>query len=123
MPFNSDLVVRAVNGAAQWRLTKPLFYRHDTPQGSRVIVVPAGYRTDLASVPRPAWWLVPRDDEQARRPSVVHDYIYTNLTDRFSKAEADRIFYDALLDEGMHKPLAWLMYTAVRIGGRGNWSP
>ncbi|MNF10816.1 hypothetical protein D3C80_2118760 [compost metagenome] len=52
----------------------------------------------------------------------MHDYIYTNLSHRFSKAEADQVFYDALLEEGMHKPLAWLMYAAVRIGGRGNWS-
>jgi hypothetical protein len=119
MPFKSDLVVKAVNGFAQWQLIKPLFYM--SLSGHPVTVL-AGYRTDLASVPRPVWWLVPRDDQQARRPAVMHDYIYTNLTHRFSKAEADRMFYDALLEEGMHKPLAWLMYTAVRIGGRGNWS-
>jgi hypothetical protein len=53
---------------------------------------------------------------------VVHDFIYTHGTLSFTKAEADQVFYDALLEEGMPKPLAWLMYAAVRIGGRGNWS-
>ncbi|MNJ74670.1 hypothetical protein D3C77_716420 [compost metagenome] len=52
----------------------------------------------------------------------MHDFIYTRLVHRFTKAEADQVFYTALLEEGMPKPLAWLMYTAVRIGGRGNWS-
>lgn len=119
MAFKSSLVVKAVKGTKQWQLIRPLFY---LTASNRMVTVPACYRTDLASVPRPVWWLIPRDDEFARRPSVVHDYIYTHGTTSFTKAEADRIFYDALLEEGMHKPLAWLMYAAVRIGGRGNWS-
>lgn len=119
MPFKSDLIVKAVNGHAAWDLVRPLFY---ITLDGHPVTVPAGVRTDLSSSPRVVWWLVPRDDELARRPATVHDYIYTSLTHRFTKAEADRIFYEALLEEGMHKPLAWLIYTAVRIGGRGNWS-
>lgn len=119
MPFKSALIVKAVFGTRQWQLVKPLFYL--TADG-RMVTVPVCYRTDLASVPRLVWWLIPRDDEYARRPAVVHDFIYTHATGVFTKAEADRIFYDALLEEGMGKPLAWLMYTAVRVGGRGNWS-
>ncbi|MNC81948.1 hypothetical protein D3C75_1352580 [compost metagenome] len=65
---------------------------------------------------------MPRDFGPARRPAVVHDYIYTHQTHRFAKADADRMFYEALLEEGVAKTLAWLMYAAVRIGGRGNWS-
>lgn len=105
-------------GTKQWQLTRPLFY---VTADNRSVVVPVGYRTDLASVPRPVWWLIPRDDEFARRPSVIHDFIYTHGTAKFTKAEADQVFYDALLEEGMPKPLAWLMFAAVRIGGRGNW--
>lgn len=119
MPFRTELVVKAVMGTKQWQLVRPLMY---LTANNQWVTVPQCYRTDLASVPRPVWWLIPRDDECARRPSVVHDFIYTNATDRFTKAEADQVFYDALLEEGMPKPLAWLMYTAVRIGGRGNWS-
>lgn len=118
MPFRSSLEVKAVFGTKQWQLTRPLFY---VTANNRSVVVPVGYRTDLASVPRPVWWLIPRDDEFARRPSVIHDFIYTHGTAKFTKAEADQVFYDALLEEGMPKPLAWLMFAAVRIGGRGNW--
>ena len=118
MPFESDLTLRHHPGHERFEVATPLQYR---TRDGRLLVVPVGYRTDLASVPRLAWFIVPRDQEEARRPAVVHDYIYTDLTKTFTKAEADRIFYDALLEEGMHKPLAWLMWCAVRIGGRGNW--
>lgn len=119
MPFESDLELRHVPGDALWKVVKPLQYR---TADQRRVIVPVGYRTDLASVPRLAWRIVPRDHVQARRPAVVHDFIYTNLTHRFTKREADRIFHAALLEEGMNKALAWLMLAAVRIGGRGNWS-
>lgn len=119
MPFESALELRHHAGQEPWEVIRPLFYR--TADG-RLIVVRVGYRSDLASVPRLAWRIVPRDHVHARRPAVVHDYTYTDLTHRFTKAEADQIFYEALLEEGMHKPLAWLMWCAVRIGGRGKWS-
>lgn len=118
MPFESDLELRHVPGKDRWTLALPLIYR---AQDGRLVNVPAGYRSDLASVPRIAWRIVPRDHKAARRPAVVHDYIYTDLTHRFTKAEADKIFHQALLEEGMNRALAWLMWCAVRIGGRGNW--
>ncbi|MBX9755181.1 MAG: DUF1353 domain-containing protein [Pseudomonadaceae bacterium] len=119
MPFKSDLELRNRPGQDQWQVSRPLEY---LTRGLRLIVVLVGFRTDLASVPRLAWVIVPRDHPKARRPAVVHDFIYTNLTHLFTKAEADQIFYEALLEEGMDKPLAWLMWCAVRIGGRGKWS-
>ena len=118
MPFESELDLRSLPQRDAWRVLRPLQYRL---ADRRLIVVPIGYVTDLASVPRIAWRIVPRDYAPARSPAVVHDYIYTNLTHRFTKTEADRIFYDALLEQGAPKLLAWLMWCAVRIGGRGNW--
>ena len=119
MPFENELDLRSLPEKDAWRVLAPLFYRI---KGDRLIVVPVGYETDLASVPRIAWRIVPRDQAEARRPAVVHDYIYTHLTKSFTKKEADQVFYDALLEEGLSTPLAWLMWCAVRIGGRGNWS-
>ncbi len=119
MPFESDLELRSLPRADAWEVTRPLQY---FAPDSRLVVVPVGYRTDLASVPRLAWRIVPRDHALARRPAVVHDYLYTHQTHRFTKSEADRVFYDALLEEGMPQPLAWLMWCAVRLFGRGGWS-
>lgn len=118
MPFQSDLELRHRPGHDRWELAKPLGF---VTAAGAVITVPAKFRTDLASVPRMVWRVLPRDHPEARRPAVVHDYIYTHLVERFTKSEADEIFHQALLEEGMCKPLAWLMWCAVRIGGRGNW--
>jgi hypothetical protein len=135
MPFESHLELRHRPGHYRWEVIQPLQYRHYTstpalpngyqPRASQLIVVPVGYLSDLASIPRLARRLARRlvdaQSSTTRRPSVVHDYIYTDLTRRFTKREADRIFYDALLEEGTAKPLAWLMRQAVRFGGRGKW--
>ncbi|MDP9525356.1 MULTISPECIES: DUF1353 domain-containing protein [Pseudomonas] len=119
MPFESDLELRHRPGHTRWEVIRVLQYR--TKDG-RLITVPVGYLSDLASVPHLARRIVDPQTPAARRPSVVHDRIYTHETHRFTKAEADRIFYDALREEGMNTALAWLMYQAVRIGGRGTWS-
>jgi hypothetical protein len=118
MPFLSTLQLRHLPGHDRWELAAPLRYQ---ARDKRQITVPTRYRTDLASVPGPVWRIVPRDHRQARRPAVVHDYLYTHLTAKFSKSEADRMFYQALREEGMGKALAWMMWCGVRMGGRGNW--
>lgn len=83
------------------------------------IVVPAGFTTDLASVPRVFQSIIPKLGHHIR-PAIVHDYCYeggTNLT----RKEADEMFL-----EGMQQTkVGWLrrnaMWLAVRVGGRGLW--
>lgn len=117
MPFKTALILRSVGDS--WVVEAPLVY-FDKKE-SFAITVPIGYKTDLASVPRIAWRIVRPDHPTARRAAVVHDYIYTDLTDMFTKKQADEIFYQALLEEGTSKFLAYMMYLSVRVGGKGNW--
>ena len=127
MPFESHLELRHRPGHHRWEVIEPLYYRHlSTPKNlppvaSQLIVVPVGYLSDLASVPRLARRFVGSLGPTTRRPSVVHDFIYTHLPHRFTKREADRIFYEALLEEGTSRFLAWMMWKAVCMAGRGNW--
>jgi hypothetical protein len=120
MPFLTSLKMESIppEGEATWRLLEHLVY---VTKDNLQIIVPAGYVHDLASVPRWAWRIVRPDHPTARRPAVVHDYIYTDLTRYLTKKQADNIFYEALLEEGTSKFLAWIMYKAVSIGGKGNW--
>lgn len=120
MPFLTKLVVSSEPTSSEmWVVEAPLVYF--THLGT-AITVPVGYSTDLASVPRFAWRIVRPDHPTARRAAVVHDFIYTNLTDVYLKRHADEIFHEALLEDGTNRFLAYLMYCAVRIGGKGNWS-
>ncbi|GAA0427014.1 hypothetical protein GCM10008969_58230 [Pseudomonas veronii subsp. inensis] len=113
MPFESHLELRHRPGHRRWEVILPLAY---TTRDGRQIIVPIGALSDLASFPP-----VVRGVLDAQCPTAIHDYIYTHLTHRFTKQEADRIFYEALLEEGTRQALAWTMWQAVRIGGRGAW--
>ncbi|MGY1804549.1 DUF1353 domain-containing protein [Blastococcus sp. SYSU D00922] len=56
MPFLPGSLTGRRLDADRWALVDALVY-----QGRRDrFVVPAGFRTDFASVPRPVTWLVPR---------------------------------------------------------------
>lgn len=117
MPFLNDLILKVIPGST-WQVAEPLFYQ-DKKYG--LIKVPAGFKTDLASVPRIAWRIVNSSTPGTRRPAVVHDYIYTQLTNYFSRKQADKIFYRALRECGVNYLLANAMYFAVRIGGKSSW--
>ncbi|ECB2272091.1 DUF1353 domain-containing protein, partial [Salmonella enterica subsp. enterica serovar Newport] len=101
-----------------WRIHEPFeFYLSD--DNSDVISVPAGFITDLASVPRIFWTFMPPDGKYAKA-AIIHDYLYDNALR--TKKEADRIFLDGMTVLGVPKWKRIVMYLAVRIFGRGNYS-
>jgi len=84
----------------------------------RVIVVPTGFITDLASVPRlPLAFLL--TGGKASAAAVVHDWMYS--THEFERETADDIFHEAILAEGHSRFTAWLMWAGVRAGGGFSW--
>lgn len=82
------------------------------------IRIPAGFRSDGASVPRWLWWAVnPKDF--APEPSVAHDFLYTwGLGERL---DADRWYLGALLQHGYGLLLSLVVYVCVRIFGGSHW--
>ena len=83
------------------------------------IVVPAGFTTDLASVPRVFQSIIPKLGHHIR-PAIVHDYAYEGFTN-LTRKEADEMFLDGM----QATKVGWLrrnaMWLAVRVGGRGLW--
>lgn len=104
----SDLVQQYA-GSGEWELTEPLIYLgNDNP-----IVVPAGFRTDLDSVPRvPVVYAVFKG--RAVRSAVVHDYLYESQR---GKAFADRTFLEAMRHEGVPSRWRYPIYWAVVLFG------
>ena len=83
------------------------------------IVIPRGFTTDLASVPRVFQSIIPKLGHHIR-PAIVHDYCYEGFTN-LDRREADAMFL-----EGMQQTkVGWLrrnvMWLAVRVGGKGLW--
>ncbi|EHA0572220.1 DUF1353 domain-containing protein [Salmonella enterica] len=98
-----------------WRVYEPFeFYLSD--DNSDVIEVPAGFVTDLASVPRIFWTLLPPDGKYAKA-AIIHDYLYDNALR--TKQEADLIFLDGMTVLGVPHWKCTIMYLAVRWFGRG----
>jgi hypothetical protein len=57
------------------------------------------------------------------RAAVVHDYLYATrgLEGRYSRAQADGIFREALKALGVPAWKRGLLWAAVRVGGAGGW--
>ncbi|ELM3415986.1 DUF1353 domain-containing protein [Salmonella enterica] len=105
-------------GHYKWRVYEPFaFYLSD--DNSDVISVPAGFVTDLATIPRIFWSVMPPDGKYAKA-AIIHDYLYDNALR--TKKEADLIFLDGMAVLGVPKWKRIVMYLAVRIFGRGNYS-
>lgn len=109
------------DGRAVVRLVRPLEYRVGSKDSDEVIVVPVGFETDFASVPWGFRELFPQLGPWAR-PAIIHDWLYANRgLGRYSRADADRIFREAMEVVGVPAWRRALMYGAVRVGGARGW--
>ena len=86
------------------------------------LTVPAGFKSDGASVPRFFWRLVfPPGDAQALEAAILHDWIYRAHPEGWTREEADQLFYKALVADGMSEWRATLAYLGVRLFGDRSW--
>lgn len=142
--FLTDLDVKRLpdkDGRKQWKLIAPLIYESKTVG---LIVVPTGFITDFASVPRLPlvyWFFGGRGDAEA----VLHDWLYKaphntgnglvvdrSMADRvlrgarYSCDRVDLSEYDNVTLCGLLNNLwayfgAWCFWFGVRIAGWAYW--
>jgi len=117
MPFSGPLRLEYIDGR-KWKLLEPLTYF--TQDGTRGIDVHAGFITDFASVPRFFWRILPPTGKYGAA-SVIHDFLYRYGI--YTRAEADRIFLEAMEELGVSWLTRRTMYRAVRLFGRGSYTP
>lgn len=97
-------------------LLAPLVYRSAILK--RDVIVPVGFSTDLASVPRvPLAYMLAGGT--AKKAAVVHDYLYTERL--CSRAEADAVLEEAMTASGQPWWRIKLMWAGVRLGGGSHW--
>jgi hypothetical protein len=78
------------------------------------IVVPAGFITDLASVPRLFWNIFPPFGKYTRA-AIVHDVLYSKHT--LGRAICDGIFLEAMRTDGVGAVTRYTLWLAVRLFG------
>lgn len=106
------------NSGGMWELADDwsLFYRGE------VYRIPAGFKTDGASIPRFLWRVcgtplaVPRIFA-----AIVHDWLYSGGDIRVSRAEADAIYRDLQIALGVSRFKASIEWGALRLCGRTHW--
>ena len=109
--FETALVAEAVDGG--WSLHEDLIYHSDIL--GRVVTVPAGYTTDLASVPRLLRWIVPVANAKNRKAAVIHDYLCTHGDGVVkNQKQSDRVFREALGVLGLGRFKSGALYFSVR---------
>ncbi len=113
---------------AWFQLREPIRFRSDIAGG--VIVVPADYPSDLASIPQFAWsiFMAP-DDPRIELGGWVHDLLYQNYgkvtledgtTTTLTRKQADQILTrEAMPELGATATQCWTVYQALRRFGKG----
>lgn len=89
----------------------------------RRFVVPAGFLTDGASIPRFLWRLCGHPMQAPRLYlAILHDWLYSGGDACVGRAYADSVFRDGLVCFGITKVAAWIQWLALRLCGWTHWS-
>jgi len=115
--FTSPLILMMLPHR-QWSVHESFEY-HVGQLGSGIVIrVPKGFQTDLASIPRIVWPILPPHGYYGKA-AVIHDYCYDHAIE--SKRWADDVLLEAMDVLGIPRWKKIVIYWAVRLFGRGNF--
>jgi hypothetical protein len=84
------------------------------------IVVPKGFVTDFASIPRELWSFGLSPHGQYGRAAVIHDYLY--WSQGCKREQADRLLVLAMKESNVGHWDTLAIYGGVDLGGVGAWT-
>ena len=120
--FTGELTITETRIASGiWRLEQEIHYYVDFLGSDKLVVVPAGFLTDGASVPRFLWSVFPCWGSYSRA-SVVHDYLVYRINKGNAhplaptRVDADRIFLQAMEVCCTRWLPRHILYFGVRLG-------
>ena len=116
MPFLNMPVLASTNHPEEWVLFQPLKY---VTESGMKLIVPDGFVTDLASIPRILYSVIPVNGLH-RSAAILHDYLYESQT--YGRRKCDDLFLEAMKSSGVRYTQRMAMYIGVRIGGWVPWN-
>lgn len=122
MPFARGPVLTYV-GRGRYLTVGPTEY----VGGAQVLTIPDGFSTDLASVPRLFWSLLPPDGRY-EDAAVLHDWLCVQLAEahardarpRVNERDTDGLFRRVMREGGVGLVTRWIMWVGVRWGALAN---
>jgi len=115
--FTTPLIIEPID-ERRWRLVEPFEYHVGSYPSNEVIVVPAGFITDFASVPR-IFWPIFLPYGRYGKAAVVHDYCYR--TGIYSRKRSDQIFLEAMTVLKVKPWRRYVLYFCVRLFSKPSW--
>jgi hypothetical protein len=104
------------NGKPIWRVNTPLIF---VSFKGRRYVVPVGFQTDFASVPRlPIVYMLWGD--RAHREAVLHDWAFRKDSG-LSFRRANDLFFDAMSSRNVASYIKYPMWSAVCSCGKSSY--
>lgn len=108
-----------------WSLESDYLYRRD----GHLLLVPAGFTFDLASIPRLVWVVIAPFELSIAAP-LLHDFLYRHRgvpavdhsARTYTRAEADRLFLEVMTREGVRRWRMLAAFGAVRLFGWLAWN-
>lgn len=136
--FTGALVVEDLENG-NWKVDRSFSYDVGELGSGHTVIIPAGFNTDYASIPRVLWNILPPNGQAYDRAAVVHDYLYRGgfVTVRMydpetateyelhqdpTRAETDSILNEAMAVSGVGRVKRWMIYSGVRVGGGAPWA-
>ena len=121
--FSGPLVIKET-GYERWEVVEPFRFTSET---GVVVDVPAGFETDLASIPRALQSILGKLAGYSQ-PAVVHDLLYYwhrhGVDTAISRRDADQILREGieLKEREYGVPMdADTIYSGCRMGGLASW--
>lgn len=105
------------DGGLPFTLLQPLIYESEV-LGWNTVTVPSGFRTDLASIPRPLWAVLPPVGKYDAA-AVIHDYLY--VTGGVTRHQADNVLNEAMTMLHVGDGARRAIYLGVILGGWVQW--
>ena len=116
--FDLPLLIPPRMADGVWTLGRP--WRVDWGEVS--FVLPRGFGTDGASIPRALWRVCGTPLDVPRLyAALVHDWLYSGDGPRGTRAEADAAYRDIQIALGVSRVKAWTEWAALRVCGGSHW--
>ena len=111
----------------RWKIIQPFSFHSSA---GLVVDIPAGFGTDLASIPAIVQGLISKCGYW-NQGAVVHDLLYRNhrdgVDDTITRLQADDILLEGCRVQAANFGVPdserrdWLIYGGVRVGGGASW--